>query len=252
LDKPFVDSFFVHSYDTDMNAVISIQNIVKYFMETAIDHADSTGYGIDRLSEKNRGWIVLNWVIKLYDYPKYKDKIKVSTWAQHGSTLQATRYFIMENEKNGYIFSEAASRWAFLDLEKRHPVRFSDNMYDSYCCDKEPPFDAGNYGMPKENDQCLISEKSMVVRRSETDTNGHVNNVRYLEWTLDEVPDEIYLNYKADEIRVLYRKECKYGDKVTVRTYIIEDNGKKIILSSITNEEGKILCKISILGHKKD
>lgn len=252
MDKPFADSFFVHSYDTDMNAVISIQNIVKYLMETAIDHTDAVGYGIDRLINENRGWVVLNWVIKMYHYPKYKSKIKVSTWAQHGGTLQATRFFVIEDEKTGHIYSEVASRWAFLDLGKRHPVRFSDEIDDAYCCDKEPPFNPGNYGLPKENEQDLFSEKMLVVRRSETDTNGHANNVMYIEWALDEVPDDIYLNYKAEEIRVLYRKECRYGDKVTVKTYIVEDNGRKLIISSINNETGKILCKISALWKKKN
>lgn len=252
MDKPFVDNLFVRSYDTDMNAVMSIQNVVKYFMETAIDHTNATDYGIDRLIKYNKGWVVLNWVIKMYDYPKYRNKIKVSTWAQHGGTLQATRFFVMEDEETGHIFSDAASRWAFLDLEKRHPVRFSEEMEDVYCCDKEPPFNPGNYKMPIEKEQDLFAEKELVVRRSETDTNGHANNVRYIEWALDEIPDYIYINYRAEEIRVLYRKECRYGDKVTVKTYIVEDNGRKLIISSINNETGKTLCKISALWKKKN
>ncbi|MPM41974.1 hypothetical protein SDC9_88636 [bioreactor metagenome] len=250
MNKPFVDNFAVHSYDTDMNAVLSLQNVVKYYMETAIDHTCSAGYGIDRLVKVNRGWVVLNWVIKMNDYPKLKNNIKISTWAHHGSTLQAERFFKMEDE-SGHLFSEAASRWAFLDLEKRHPVRFSHEMDEAYCCDIEPPFDPGNYGLPRENEQNLVSEKILAVRRSETDTNGHANNVRYVEWALDEVPDDIYINYAAEEIRVLYRKECTYGDKGTVKTYIIEDNGKKLIISLINDEAGKNLCKISVFFCKK-
>lgn len=251
MEKPFEDNFVVHSYDTDMNAVLSIQNIVKYFMEAAIDHSDFAGFGIDRLVNEKRGWIVLNWVIKMHDYPRLKNNIKILTWAKHGGTLQAERFFKMMDE-NGHLFSEAASRWAFLDLEKRHPVRFPLEVDEAYCCDIEPPFDPGNYSLPRENDQYLISEKTLVVRRSETDTNGHANNVRYLEWALDEVPDDIYLNYTAHEIRVLYRKECRYGDKVTVKTYIIEDNCKKLIISSINDKDGKNLCKMSVLFCKKN
>lgn len=40
MEKPFEDVFYVHSHDTDMNAVMSIQNVVKYYMETAIDHSE--------------------------------------------------------------------------------------------------------------------------------------------------------------------------------------------------------------------
>lgn len=251
MDKPFVDNFTVHSYDTDMNAVLSIHNVVKYFMETAIDHTDDVGYGLKRLVHENRGWVVLNWIIKMHEYPKYKDNIKISTWACSGNTLQATRFFIME-DKNGNIISEAASRWAFLDLEKRHPVRFSSEMNEAYCCDKQPPFEYGNFFMPKEDEKYLISQNTLVVRRSETDTNGHANNVRYIEWASDQVPDDIYLNYLAEEIRVLYRKECKYGDIVTVKTYIIDDNDKKLIITSINDNTGKPLCKVSVLWCRRN
>lgn len=251
MDKPFVDEFIVRSYDTDMNAVLSIQNVVKYFMETAIDHTDHAGYGLNRLADENRGWVVLNWIIKMYDYPKYRDSIRISTWAHRGNTLQATRFFTMKNEK-GTTIAEAASRWAFLDLEKRHPVRFSSEMNDAYCCDQDPPFEPGSFSMPKENEVDLIAEKTLTVRRSETDTNGHANNVRYIEWASDEIPDDIYLNYLAEEIRVLYRKECRYGDIVTVKTYIIDDNDKKLIITSINDDTGKNLCKISVLWTRKN
>ena len=52
MEKPFEDVFYVHSHDTDMNAVMSIQNIVKYYMETAIDHSESVGYTFEWLAKE--------------------------------------------------------------------------------------------------------------------------------------------------------------------------------------------------------
>ena len=98
----------------------------------------------------------------------------------------------------------------------------------------------------------LISEKKLIVRRRETDTNGHTNNARYVEWAVDDVPDDVYTNYKADEIRVLYRKECRAGEEVTVKTYLRDaENGIKEIITSMENSSGDILCKISTIWSKK-
>ena len=249
--KPFTQNIEISLYDTDMNAKISIQNIVKYFMEAAVDHSEHTQYKLERLLAARRGWVVLNWVIKMKDYPEFGDKLKLSTWAKPGNTLQATRYFTFEYE-DGTTAAEAVSRWAFLDLDTRHPVRFPLEMMEAYCYDRQEPFDPGKFIMPKEKSEDLISEKKLIVRRSETDTNGHTNNARYVEWAVDDVPDDVYTNYKADEIRVLYRKECRAGEEVAVKTYLRDaENGIKEIITSMENSAGDILCKISTIWSKK-
>ena len=137
MERPFVWNIKVSSYDTDMNAVMSPQNKVKYLMEAAIEHTERAGYPVEKLLEMKRGWVVLNWVIRVDKYPAFGDNLEIRTWARYGSTLQATRYFIVS--RNGENIASAASRWAFLDLEKRHPVRFSKEMEEAYCCDMPAP-----------------------------------------------------------------------------------------------------------------
>lgn len=250
MQKPFSWNVKVSSYDTDMNAVLSPQNMVKYLMETAIEHTEDAGYPVEKLLEMKRGWVVLNWIIKVDKYPEYRDNLEIQTWAKYGSTLQATRYFKVYCQ--GEAIAAAASRWAFLDLEKRHPVRFSEEMEDAYCCDLPAPFDPGRFALPAEKAEYLASEKSLVVRRSETDTNGHTNNTRYVEWAVDDVPDDVYSSYMPSEINVLYRKECRAGDDVDVKTYIrdIDENNKEII-TTISDTNGGVLCKTATLWHRK-
>ncbi len=251
MDKPFEQQIKIYSYDTDMNAQLSLPNLIKYFMETAIEHSDHVGYSMEKLMEMNRGWVVLNWVIKMHKYPKYGDNLKIYTWAVKSGSLQATRYFTMEY-KDGTVAAEAASKWAFLDLENRHPARFSLEMMELYCYDRQAPFDPGRFKLPDEKEENMISEKSLIVRRSETDTNGHTNNIRYVEWAVDDVPEDIYVNYKAEKISVLYRKECRAGDEVKVKTYMEDiENETKRIITVMTDKEGNTHCKLSAIWRKK-
>ena len=55
MNEPFTQNIEISLYDTDMNAKISIQNIVKYFMEAAVDHSEHTEYKLDRLLAAHRG-----------------------------------------------------------------------------------------------------------------------------------------------------------------------------------------------------
>lgn len=71
----------------------------------------------------------------------------------------------------------------------------------------------------------------IVVRSTEIDVNGHVNNAKYLEyleWGREEWYDTMGLNYNVFyqlgvqtvtvNININYRKECKQGDKLSIRT----------------------------------
>jgi len=40
-----------------------------------------------------------------------------------------------------------------------------------------------------------------VARRSDMDMNGHINNVTYLNWALETVPADVYLNFSLQQAR---------------------------------------------------
>jgi len=77
----------------------------------------------------------------------------------------------------------------------------------------------------------MESVLEIVVRCTEIDVNGHVNNAKYLEyfeWGREEWYDQAGLHYDVFtqmgiqtvtvNININYRKECRQGDRLTVRT----------------------------------
>jgi thioesterase-3 len=71
----------------------------------------------------------------------------------------------------------------------------------------------------------------IVVRSTEIDVNGHVNNAKYLEyleWGREEWYETAGLHYDVFtkmgiqtvtvNININYRKECKQGDRLTIKT----------------------------------
>jgi thioesterase-3 len=72
---------------------------------------------------------------------------------------------------------------------------------------------------------------SLIVRPTEIDVNGHVNNAKYLEyleWGREEWYETANLHYDilkklgvqtvTVNININYRKECRQGDQLTVIT----------------------------------
>jgi medium-chain acyl-[acyl-carrier-protein] hydrolase len=58
---------------------------------------------------------------------------------------------------------------------------------------------------------------SFPIRRWQIDFNGHVNNLRYLDWMLEPLPDEIYKHHHMRELNLRYEKEAGPEGSITAR-----------------------------------
>lgn len=193
--------------------------LLSVLEETAIEHSDSLGYTIDYMQERGWFWSVVNWHLQIHRIPRYGEKIILQTWNDKFSRFQANRSFSVTNAA-GERLLDGMSRWIFMDAEKRKPANVPPEMAESYHSGRAAAIPDEKFFMPKEPHGALFSTRELTVTRRDTDTNGHANNVKYLEWVMDEIPDEIYDDMALREIRIVYRKECRRGETVTVQTYL--------------------------------
>ncbi len=61
------------------------------------------------------------------------------------------------------------------------------------------------------------------ARRSDVDPNGHINNVCYLSWALEAVPERVYEGYHLKEVEMDFKAECHAGDTVKVLGHPLTD-----------------------------
>jgi YbgC/YbaW family acyl-CoA thioester hydrolase len=95
---------------------------------------------------------------------------------------------------------------------------------------------------------------NIVVRSTEIDVNGHVNNAKYLEyleWGREEWYDQAGLTYSrfaemgiqtvTVNININYRKECRQGDCLSIKTSPEKIGRSSYILKQeIYNQDGEI------------
>ncbi|MCM3784227.1 acyl-CoA thioesterase [Neobacillus mesonae] len=99
----------------------------------------------------------------------------------------------------------------------------------------------------------MKTELKLIVRPTEIDVNGHVNNAKYLEyleWGRDEWYEAGQLSYDSllalgcqtvtVNININYRKECLQGQHLTVVTEPDSARNSSFILKqTILNEAGE-------------
>ncbi len=230
MDKTYTEQQQIGYFEVDNNLYLTPSALVFHLQDTAIRHSASLGYTLDYMAEHHRGWAVVNWHIIIDHMPKCGETIKIITWSSKCRRMQAERSYLLYDQA-GTIAAHIASRWIFMDLEQRKPTEIGAEMEQKYGNSEITAIKNEKYKLPKLQKQNM-TQRTFIVTRRDTDNNGHTNNVKYIEWAIDDIPDDIYNTMTVCDIRVVYRKECYKGDAVTSKSEVHTlENGDKEVIS---------------------
>jgi len=246
----FSENKQISYYMTDRNLKLKLSFLAELLQDLAIDHSDSLGYSLKCLEGMNKGWIISNWHIIIDSMPSYGDNVRLETWSSLCRGFSAERSYDV-CDATGKPVIRAASRWVVLDMEKRGIVRIPQGMSDDYKSGLGPAIENERYRMPKPEGE-PVSEFEAIVRRSETDSNGHTNNTQYIAWATDMVPSEIYNEYDCRDLRVVYKKESYMGEKIKAKNYIRDIEGDKEFITFLVNadDESILHCQVAAIWKK--
>lgn len=213
------EEFIVRAYEVDAMGRASVPTICNYLQEAAGNHATELGVAVDQLFKINMTWVLSRLHVQFIRLPFWREKLHLETWPSGKKGRYATRDFLI-SDHNKKIIIRGTSSWMILDLKTLRPISMPDFMKDIESPDRERAIDDQ---FPKLNtpDSPDI-EKSFDVRLNDLDINQHVNNVKYIEWTLESIPINDWRNNQLTELEISYRAETKYGERIVVKT---EQNG---------------------------
>jgi acyl-ACP thioesterase len=117
----------------------------------------------------------------------------------------------------------ATTSWLIIDMNTRRLVRNSDLALSDTAMDAIAT-PADKVVIPVDIEPELI--RKHPVTWSEIDTNGHVNNVKYVVWAIDAVEQETIKEKPLKELLVNYDAEVMPGDLVKIyRMKQVTDEG---------------------------
>jgi medium-chain acyl-[acyl-carrier-protein] hydrolase len=239
--------FEVNYYEIDFRKRLLITSLINYFEDTAIKQSQDLGRGLDYMEKSNSAWVLFKWDIHIKRYPGFREKIKVTTIPYSLRKFYGYRSFIVVDEKENEICS-ANSAWLLMDTEKRRAKRITDDMYRVYGLTREDDefIDIENIHLPDN----FTTEKIFNVRYSDIDTNRHVNNVKYIDWAIETMPSDIMIAYSMKNIKITYKKEATYGEKVKSSSCIVKKGEEYVGIHLISNLEGEKLCLLETVWEK--
>lgn len=220
---------------------LNLKSLIKYLQDAAGEHSDLAGYGISNIEKTHLAWLVLNWKVKMISHPHYNEEITIKTWARSLEKVYSYRDFeILDSDNN--LVAIASSKWLLVDSDTKKIKHITEDIVNSYGLNNKAVFNVSLDEKPKvpENNSLNFTYK---VQRRDIDTNHHVNNLFYIDFALETIPENIYLSNEFNNIEIFYKKEIKYGEIINCY-YSFEDN-KHIV--TIKSEDNYILHSIITL-----
>ncbi|MBD7913115.1 MULTISPECIES: acyl-ACP thioesterase domain-containing protein [Clostridium] len=240
--KSYTKKYEVNYHDSSYKLKCKLSSIVNFLCDVGTNQSEVLGDTIEEMMAKNYAWVFYKYDISMYKYPSYRDVISITTEPIGFNKFYAYRKYYIRSEE-GELLGEAVALFFLINLKRRRPMRIPQEQYELYGAD-----DGMNRNIDMKEIRNVEKEdyhKEFNIRYSDIDSNGHVNNVNYLEWAIESVPMEVVKDYEIKELKIIFEKETTYGDTVHVSaTLIKEENERLITVHSIKNNEGKEVTKL--------
>lgn len=215
--SPRISRDFTPRYaEMDDDGVTTPVAMMGLFEETAVAHCDEAGWDVYRLRREGYGWMMLEGGFSMLRYPRHKELFTIETWMTGARLFYGHRGFEVQSS-TGETIGKAWSLWVFYDLARGRPAPVLPEILESWRPDpahrparRAEPDPAGG--------QAAALERSALAafdaRALDIDTNGHVNNVRYLEWALEALPRDFRDGHRLVSVEGRFVNQVMLGQRV--------------------------------------
>ena len=224
----------------DIGGERKISNIgmLGFLEEIGAQHSDLVGLGINDIPNTRKTWLLMDWKMKIFERPSYGETIKIVTWSRLPKKLGAYTYRDFEVYHKNKLIAIATSKWIMIDVDTTKVIRITEDIIEKYEPETKSVFEDPEINKikePEEYDNKVFYE----IRKADIDINKHVHNLNYLNIAYEAIPEEIEIS-KQNNVRIMYKSQITYGEKVKC-LYKNKEN-KNVI--TIKSEDEKILHAI--------
>lgn len=239
LKRIWGDQYTIHSYESDMSARATVVALLQYMQESAWNHAEHLQLGFSHLSPKGLAWVLARLSLKITQLPHWHQSINLETWPSGRDKLFAYRDFRISTG-DGEPLAIGSTTWLVIDIKRRRPQR-TDSYFQMEQWQAERVFPEFTGKVPPLERADAVSSRHVYF--SHLDVNGHVNNVKYLDYVVDSFGHDFLVKHHLKSLEMNFLAEALYGDVIDIKTQQTGDLG---YLHSLQHQvKGDELCRLA-------
>lgn len=244
---PKADTYdvLVEPFHVDFTGHIFPGVLGNHLLNAAGKHSQKRGWGIGALNETQHTWVLSRLCIEMNEMPKQYETVRIKTWVEGVMKLFTSRNFAILRP-DGTAYGYARSIWAMIDIHSRKPCDLLQ-LYDG---------DILNYVVTDEENVCPIEghgrfrfkeptlARTIDTYYSDTDINGHINSIKYIEHIMDLMPKQRFENGQLRRLEIAYKAEAHMGDRLSF--YVQPGSNEHETEVEVRKNESEAVCQAKI------
>ncbi len=240
----------VRVFETGPDGLLTPAALMNRLQDAAAVHATALSFGGPDLGPRGLAWVLVRLSLRIEGQVRAGETLDIRTWPCRPETRRAGRNFLVHSE-SGETLARAATDWMIIDAVKRAMVHIPPDLAVRVPEDVPPPLAVEAATPPRLAE--AGHEALMHVRRADLDENGHANNVRYLEWALEALPDELIAGHRLVAADLSFRAEARRGQGVQSLCAVETDGeGFTAIHGLRRADDGRELARVLTSWTRKD
>ncbi len=227
--------------DCDARGRIRPSSLLVLMQEVGEIHASNLGLSRTQLLQNGMCWVLYRQRTVMAELPPFQENILATTWPAPVEGPLFPRCFVFEGE-DGQPLGSAIAAWVLMDIQTRRPLRPSVLAEDLPPCLRPLPLPIP--GMLRVTGGESLG--SRIVRYSDVDVNGHMNNTRYIDWICDALDYSTLAAKGLAEWQVNYLAEARPGETIALSSL---NDGNDILFAGKREEDGRAIFEAkAVLG----
>jgi len=225
--------------DIDRQMQLSAAGALRLMQEAAIVHADQLGCCFRQVEKTHFLWMLVGWHLRMEEPACWNDALTVKTWPRSLERVTSRRCFAIVKE-DGTPVAKADSTWILVNADTHRAMRVTPEVAAMLPLTEEDVFEAPfEPGALAEGE---LTYEGEVLRR-DLDTNDHVNNLIYLDYARQALPEALCA-CRIRELTVGYKRQLLLGDRFHCRYRKGEGCHKVEIYSE---DETVLHCEVTLV-----
>jgi medium-chain acyl-[acyl-carrier-protein] hydrolase len=212
-DLTLYSEFKITSADTDMFMRVKLGSMVNLLIQSAINSAESLGFGFKNLKEQKLYWVLSRLTVEIYAPLTWNQEAEVETWPKSVDGLLYTRDYILRDKEQN-IIARATSGWLAIDTLTKKPkildgiqAEMFVHLHDKHGLSESPE------RLPATTEGETYEVHSGYF---DFDLNRHVTSTRYVDWMMDTFTFDFHKSHYPKKLSVNFMKETLPGDSISI------------------------------------
>ena len=207
----YQENFTIRTYETGQKKEATVSHLLKLMHESAMQNVIALKVSVWDLEAHKISWVLRHMQLQVNRLPRLGETINVLTYPAGFERLFTYRDYRVVDSK-GQEIATAASKWLLMNTENRRLAPIPDHIAQIKMPAPEDCLPRPNGKLP--NWTQSHGQQKFQVNWHDLDFNGHLNNVVYLNWMLEPLPEEVLQNSQMEKLDILYRAEGIWKEEV--------------------------------------